>query len=780
MKRTSSWAMIVGLLVCVGAGRSQAIGSLRASYLEYAREAADWVWDHYDSLAEVWSSRLDPNSPFGYQGPGWFLDMAGIYSFLYEVEGNPVYAERAKKVLLTYGDFRKFYPASAAQRRCEYDDGVPALPNMFTTMRYLRAYERLKQRGALTPAEQHQIESTVAEAAEFTLRTQEWGPMNRTMLRAEALVLAARLLPNHPRSRYWKMYCDAMAYDNWGNWEIEDATLYHGVWLYSLLSYADAIGKLQELFHTPEMYYYSQYFLNLMAPNGMIPDFGDSQLNSSWPRFLAFFEAAASAYRDPQLKWAAQTIALQFVDFNSRVKSTDLGYILTDCYRWGAEDLEAKAPQELSMEVMEDVQGKKIVFRNGWEPTSTYLLLNYRDEGESGTVFKDYLRDTIPIEEEKVTHGHADENSIVALVAGGAFLLHDGGYRDYMPSGPFGAYRQDYFHNRVCVRQEKIWMGQKPGEARLSVNEPVPAQPLLDFLHNSGAYRRVRTQKIDFLTLPEFDYSRTRLIDDKLGYEWDRVLVYVKKPETFVVFDIVKATVEEYFTAAALWHTRKIVASGPHWYDTLYDSLQTVALPTNYRLLVLFPESRFRLEGVEEERRFYQKELVIYQLASQHSELGENVALTTVLIPHPAEQESQSLAGQVRIVESDPAGAAVGIEIRDAQRIILVAAKRDLRSHVVRDNRRPRYTYDSGRMRLGQWECDGDFLYAESTPEELRYTAVNVTAVKYGETALFQQKPTTYGLAFDGSPDGPGIGKVRYWRDGISLGRPRSTRTGRR
>ena len=80
------------------------------------------------------------------------------------------------------------------------------------------------------------------------------------------------------------------------------------------------------------------------------------------------------------------------------------------------------------------------------------MLLNYRDEGDGGLLFRDYLRDTIPVEEEKMTHGHADENSIVMLASGGALLLHDGGYRDFMPSGPYGAYRQDYFHNRLCVR----------------------------------------------------------------------------------------------------------------------------------------------------------------------------------------------------------------------------------------------------------------------------------------------------------------------------------------
>ena len=88
-----------------------------------------------------------------------------------------------------------------------------------------------------------------------------------------------------------------------GNWEIEDASLYNGVWLYALMGYADTRDEFSELFRTPEIYYYyAQYFLNLMAPKGMVADFGDANWNSNWRHFLVFFEAAARQYGDPQLK----------------------------------------------------------------------------------------------------------------------------------------------------------------------------------------------------------------------------------------------------------------------------------------------------------------------------------------------------------------------------------------------------------------------------------------------------------------------------------------------
>ena len=766
MKKYSIISVIVLLILN---SNSLAVNPIpKVNYLEFARASAEWTWDHYDSLITSWKKNINPEYVFGYSPPGRILEMATIYAFLFELEGNEEYADRAKKVLLTYGDFSQAFTERVNELRADYEDGVPPLPSIFTTMRYLRPYETLKRLGILNKAEQNKIENWIAQSMKHLLRTQEWGTMNRGILRAECLAWAVRAVPDHPQAKTWRMLEKSIGDDNWGNWEIEDASLYNAIWLYSLLGYADALGKLDELFQTPEMYYNAQYFLHLMCPDGIIPDFGDANWHSNWSRYLVFFEATAKAYNDPHLKWAATTIAQKFVDFD-QIQNTGLAYMLLDCYRFGIDDLQAEQPTELSEEVMEDMVGKKIVFRNGWESTSTYLLLNYRDEGDGGLIFRDYLRDTIPVEEEKMTHGHADENSIPLLMKNGSILLHDGGYRNYMPSGPFGAYRQDYFHNRLCIRQEKIWMGQRQGEYRYQMRDAVPGQSLLDFLHNAGSYRRVRTQKVDFIALPEFDYSRTRLIDVNLGYEWDRVITYVKNPELFVIFDIFKARVEEFFTAANLWHTRKIVAQGDHWYDTFYDSLRNLALPTDENLLIMFPKTQYRREGVETEKRYYQDELVIYQMTGQHFELGQHIGFITVLIPHPANETPEKWLDKIKLINTDPEETGLAIEIQDGNKQIIVGAKRDLRMDMVRDWRRPKYTYESGRIKYGDIETNGDFLFAVKDGSKLAYTAVNLTKIKYKDKWLLDPKPALFGLAFDGSPDASGVGKLRYWKDLVDI-----------
>jgi hypothetical protein len=740
----------------------------RDRYLQYARASADYTWDHREEILKRWRETFDPESPFGYRAPGGLIDMALIYAYLFEKEGNAVHAERAKSVLVTYGDYRSQFPDWAAKKRPDYSNGVPALPDFFVVMRFVRAYETLHRLGKLSPAEASAVESLVAHSLDYLLQTSEWGTMNRTMLRAESLAWAVRAMKNHPRTAAYEMQRRALGDDNWGNWQIEDAALYHGVWVYALLGYADALGRTSDLFKTPEFYYYTHYFLNLMSPAAMVPDFGDAHWGSNWQHFLVFFEAAAARLNEPTMKWAAQTIAAKFVDFKNPT-SAGLGCFLLDAYRWGRDDIAATPPTSLSAEVMEDVQGKKIVFRNGWKSDSTYLLLNYRDEGDGGLNFRDYLRDSIEVEEEKMTHGHADENSIVLLMSGGSVLLHDGGYRDYMPSGPFGAYRQDYFHNRLVVRPEKIFIGQKAGENRYSSKDAVPAQPLFDFLRDAGSYRPIRTKKVDFLALPEFDYTRTRLIDDGWGYDADRVVVYVKDPEMFVVFDIFKSRTAEYFTLANLWHTRQILARGEHWYDTVYDAIGAEKLPTDRRLLICFPQTHYRFEGVEPLKRHNQDEQTIYQMTASHFEPTHTEGFVTVLIPHGKDQPASALAERVRFIESVPTRTGLGVTIQAAGRVITVGVKNDLRMDMARDWRRPRYLYERGKIAYGLLETDGDLVFASEGMGELSYTIVNMTRAQRGRQVLFQSGQTFHGLPFDASTDMSGFDKVRYWRDTVRI-----------
>jgi hypothetical protein len=408
---------------------------------------------------------------WGYNSPAEPIYLADVLGFLYQETRERVHAEHAAQLLAEYGDLRAAYPKDYAKTRAEYVNGIPALANFFFLPPYVRAYLRIRDSGVVSEKIKGKIETELAHSLDFVFHFPEWGAHNRAMLRAEGLYYGYLAMPNHPHAARWKQMAGTIASDNLKQWEIEDASIYHPVWLLSLFTYAEISGH-EQVFDSPVMRYYGEYFKRLFTPAYNIPDFGDANWNPSWDRYIAVFERMASHYRDPELKWVAERMFEKMTVLYPQA-GTGAASSFALAYQWMNESLVAQSPKSLSQEVLDDVVGKKIVFRNGWEPASTYLLLNYRDEGEGGFAHREFLRNTISVEEEKMHHGHSDENDLSLLMSGGAVLLHDGGYRDGLPSGKYGQFRADYFHNRLVVRKNKR-------DTHQSVQE---------FVRNSGAYR---------------------------------------------------------------------------------------------------------------------------------------------------------------------------------------------------------------------------------------------------------------------------------------------------
>ncbi len=290
---------------------------------------------------------------------------------------------------------------------------------------------------------------------------------------------------------------------------------------------------------------------------------------------------------------------------------------------------------------------------------------------------------------------------------------------------------------------------------------------MLEFFRNSGAYRQVRTQKVDFLTLDHYDMTRTRLIDDNLGYEADRIVTYIKDLDWFVIFDIIRFTRPGYLTMANLWHTRKILAQGPGWYVTTYDSLRNLDVSGEARLLIHFP-NRLRLqEGVEMQKRYYQHEHVIYQLIGRHGYLNDLQPFVTILIPHSKPEDIQKLISQVDMLDVDSFPSAVGMKITTDTKQYLIGAKLDLQKELIRDWRRPMYTYDAGKVQYGDYETDAYHLFVVEDADSIHYAITGAVKIKYNGRVLHEQFPSKFGLSFDASPDQPGVGKLRYWEEGI-------------
>jgi hypothetical protein len=739
--------------------------TLKSDYLRYLKITADRGWADTPTVLENWKKTTKPSELWGYDAPAHPVYLADLLGFLYQETKDKTYAERARDLLANYGDLRAIMPQDFQSKRIEYRNGVPSISNFFIMPPYARSYMRIRESGVLDAASKAKIEKDLAFSLDHIFHFPEWGAHNRAMLRAESLYYGAVALAAHPNAPKWKQLAETLASDSLKQWEIEDATGYHGVWLYSVFSYADIAGR-EDVLRSPMVHYYLDYFAQLLTPHGNIADFGDAHWNSGWERFVPVYEKAATLYRNQVYKYVAEQLTKRALERAARAQKLNdvssvnigagVGSPFTDACRWADDSIKPQAPANLSGDVLEDVIGKKVVFRNGWQRDSTFMLLNYRDEGDGGLLGRDYLRQTLSVEEEKMHHGHADENSLALLMSGGSVLLHDGGYRPDLPSGPYGAWRADYFHNRVVARK----------------NKRDKAQDVYEFIRNSGAYRKVRTQKVDFLKFKDVDASRTRLIDDELGYEWDRVITYVKDRDYFIVIDGIRVKRTDYFTFTNLWHTRKITGQGARQgqpsFETAYDRIQLDEFPANKVLTIQFPENAPGKQiGTFPISRHFQEETAIYQTNSQLYQAGDFEFFVTVLFPH--ETRADLTYPQFKLLDVDKTGRALGLEIIDGAERSYLCVKLDLDMDLAREPIGPRYQYDLGKVKYGAFETDASYLYAKVNGRQLSYGAATFIKLSYGNQVLQEALPNTFGLQLDGAPARSGYGKWRFWEETVRV-----------
>ncbi|MEE8468308.1 MAG: hypothetical protein V3T22_07630, partial [Planctomycetota bacterium] len=650
-------------------------------------------------LERAWEQGLTPGGSaersfaelFGYAPPGHALNLAVLHAYLYRAQGDEADARSAAAYLARMADYRERVPAGLMRARVEYAGGLPAVPSFFHLADYAESWSRVKNSRAIDGSTRRRVEEAIASSADFVFVFPEWGPHNRAMLRAESLIHCALALPDHPRAADWRKLAAILAADSSRQWEIEDAQIYHPIWLLAVLRYAEAAGD-ERIFDSLQVRYYLRYFLELLSPLGTVPDFGDGWWGSSLGRTYQCLQWGATALDDPELQWAANRVYRAMGPLDP--EHPGVGRALLRARLAGHLDpaLEPREPVPRSGPVLDDLVGKKTVLRTGWGEDDLYLLLNFRDEGDWGVLFRDYLRQTLAVVEEKMHHGHADENSIVLMMDGGSVLLHDAGYRDVAPSGPFGAYRADIFHNRVVAR---------PGR-------PAAGQDLGEFLRDAGAYRSVRTERVDFLRFEDAVYSRTRVESREGGWVWDRTLILLDSPRLVVVVDSLRITRAGEHTFAGLWAAQEVLDTGPGWARCANRSIGGRELGAGRELLLCLPTAPDVVPGSFPLIRHSQPEQVLYQVRSGRYEAGRVVSMVSVLWPVEPGTEGNPLAARVRRIPCLPRGAGVALEIDDGEQLLTLCLKTDLQLGLGPEDVRPRYDPERGRLYAGSLASDAD------------------------------------------------------------------------
>lgn len=727
------------------------ITTTKAIYLTHIKAGLEEALMTYEEDLQQWRESIDPNSFFGYNPPATPVFCADAEAFLYAVEGNIEYARRARERLVTYRQFTDAFPSVPAARRPEYADGLPPIPNFFVLPHYIRAYQGITSSGVLSDADHRTIQQIVADSVSAVFRFPEWGAHNRTALRAAGLAGAALAFPQHPEAHHWRQMARTLAHDSIGRWSIEDASLYHPIWTYAMILYADLVGE-RDFFHAVTTRYYFDYYLALLAPSGGIADFGDADWRSSWPYYIVCFERGAREYRDPKLRYAACRVYSRMWEEAGRPANFGSYLYFIDAYHWVDEHIVPEEPDTGSQEVLEDLVGKKVVFRNGWDDHATFLLLNYKPETDYGYTPREYLKRTICVEAEKAHHGHSDENAVCLLMHDGAVLLHDAGYRERLPNGK---YRADLYHNRIVVRR----------------GEPRERTRLIEFLQDGGVHKPAETQKIDFITFEQVDMSRTRVIDRNAGYQWDRAIVYLKQEPLFVIFDGVEFLSEGQFTLSNLFYTRQVLKAAPGYFDTHVDRVREYQNQGDQALLIWFAQTLDRWEGTDETRRYYQDERLVHQTMTATYQRGDLVAFCTVLVPHSLHDDVEMMARRFRRPDVDRWPRAVGLEILTDDGTITVGIKLDLSLEILTQNIRPRYDWESGRTRYGAVETDARFVYCHDHGGVLDYAFTEGVRVRYQEQEVFAAKPCGFPLQFFGSETQSGTPKWRAWESQIRLRR---------
>lgn len=716
----------------------------KAEYQNYIEAASEYHFKASRQIIDNWKSNITESNLFGYSPTSYPATLGVVLGYMYQHTGNEKYAAKVIELLLEYEDIKRIYPKAFYEKRIEYKNGLPPLSDFFDMNAYSRAYSMIRDSKKLTKGPRATIEQGVADCANFLFTFPEWGAMNRAILRAQAFIYSVIAVPHHPDAPKWRKMAEVLASDSYQRWEGEDAQSYHPVWLLALFHYVEAIED-DDFFNSAIPHYYLDYFANQMTPMTMLPDYGDAWWPTHVGRWIPIFEKGAAMYQNPTYKWVVRKMWDCQKKMDDQQNDLGLARNLTDAIRWCDESLDEKPISGKSRLVMDELVGKKIVMRNGIDPQSTYLMLNYQDESDAAFMFREFMRTSILAEQEKPHHGHSDENSIVMLVNKGSVLLHDAGYRTALPSGDYGNYRADYYHNRLVVRKHRRWIRHEGQREE---------QSILEFLRHAGVYHPVRTKLIDFFNFEKFDFSRTRLTDDENGYQWDRSVVYHKEKDFFIVIDSARAMRRDMFTYTNLWHAEEVLTRGEGWFNTRIDKIshygnrnKCFKNDSNRELLIYFPEwNSSRITGTFELERHDQPEKTVFQTISSYYYENQIEAFVTILFPHKPEEDPEKLVAQFQFIKSSKYPEAVGLKMNFDDQEDILALKLNLEMDYTHQSRVPRYDYDRGKVQYGPVETDGNVALVSRRGKKLHWSCSHMTQLKYGEKVLQQSLLTSQGM----------------------------------
>ncbi|MBN2852035.1 MAG: heparinase II/III family protein [Clostridia bacterium] len=689
-------------------------------YLNYVKQSSLIGSETYDEAIVKWKEQFDADFMFGYTSPGNISNQIHLESIEYRISKDRKKAESIRYYLLQPMELCSIFPEEVRKQRIEYKRGVPLMEPLFQLHAYINGYTEILESGVLSNEDISVIKETIIRSIIPLVSCPEWGAHNRSMLRASALAQAYEAVGECEDTKGWIELADYLAEESMGRWSIEDASHYIPLWLFACVMYAKYRNIEDEYYSKPQTKYYFDYITHLICPDGRIPGFGDAWFHSNWQIWMALLEMGATKYKCGKMKKAAELIGLYGDIKANHTISPGIGNYMAYAYKWADDSVEPEALDFGSEEVLDELVGKKIAFRN----EGTYFLYNYRDEGYYGYIPRRYLRTSIPVKAEKMHHGHGDENSIVTLVKDGDILLHEGGYRDRLPNGK---YRADMYHNKLSFRE-----GLKD-----------KSSSTYDKLHDDGYYKHVDTEKLHFQSFSEIDYLRTRNYYRPFNLVWDRSVTYLKKDEVFIIVDYVKHNQDNELTIVNNIHVEKADLISEGVYETFVDTIKRGQNDTSpyqnkkeYSLLVEFIRNKENCT-LETIRRNHGEAAMLSEVVSKSYQKGETEIFVTILTIKKRSEESENIAGRLTVEKVVGDNEAVSLVYKGSDTIYLTS-KLDLDHGIneYEEDRAPAYDWESGKINYGTMTTDADFSYLIDG-EKKKYGFINGCRVYYNDKEIF-------------------------------------------
>ncbi|MDD3999865.1 MAG: hypothetical protein PHX62_03105 [Bacilli bacterium] len=597
---------------------------------------------------------------------------------------------------------------------------------MFGVANFCKMCRILKEHHIINDTDYQDLYNFTVYLTEWTMNYPEWGAHNRASIRGRGMIEASKTFPDKPLASRWKETGISLLSDSLGKWSIEDAATYHPIWLEDVV---ECLEEGWDSFPNKEVIvqYYLNFFTYITNPLFIPTEYGDGRSGTQWAHLVHLFEYGASRYQNGVYKYMAGKIfeKMASVQIPNNYQMNQASALVNACLRC-SETIESQEPYLGSLEVLDDLVTKKIVFKNGLdEKQSTFLFLNYKDENESGVLGRRNLDQTIVAPAEKNHHGHCDENSINLLTYKDAMLLHDGGYREKIDLK--GAFRADFYHNKMLIR-----------------NKILPN--VMDNIESEPYYNKVKTEKLYFYTSQKMDISRTRIYDKKHSVQYDRTLTYLKKENIFVVVDIIKSDKKQKLFLSNQYYTQNIETIRNGLYQTYYDKIGTDELiqipnPIDKKLVIFYPKMNdYGQFHFQEVRRSYTEETIISKYLEKDFEKDEVYASVSILIPNDNEV-NHDLIDYIKVTESNN-GVAVSLNYQN--KYYELTHKYDELSGL-NQNRRPMYEFDKTKELYNKIETDALFSGVSDNKDEINYVFVAGSTLKFQDKPLFEiEKPSDF------------------------------------